>query len=40
MVALKELEMAGVLPFCITVDRTGHDYVRAVALSAPDVRAW
>jgi nitric oxide reductase NorD protein len=28
MVALKELEMAGILPFCITVDRTGHDYLR------------
>ncbi len=28
MVALKELEIAGVLPFCITVDRTGHDYLR------------
>jgi hypothetical protein len=28
MVALKELEMAGVLPFCITVDKTGHDYLR------------
>jgi hypothetical protein len=28
MVALKELEMVGVLPFCITVDRTGHDYLR------------
>ncbi len=28
MVALKELENAGVLPFCITVDRTGHDYLR------------
>jgi nitric oxide reductase NorD protein len=28
MVALKELEMSGVLPFCITVDRTGHDYLR------------
>jgi len=28
MVALKELEMAGVVPFCITVDRTGHDYLR------------
>ncbi|HUY19026.1 MAG TPA: VWA domain-containing protein [Candidatus Binataceae bacterium] len=28
MVALKELEMIGVLPFCITVDRTGHDYLR------------
>jgi len=28
MVALKELEMAGVLSFCITVDRTGHDYLR------------
>jgi nitric oxide reductase activation protein len=27
MVALKELEVAGVLPFCITVDRTGHDYL-------------
>ncbi|MBF6570014.1 MAG: VWA domain-containing protein [Candidatus Binataceae bacterium] len=28
MVALKELEMIGVVPFCITVDRTGHDYLR------------
>ena len=28
MVALKELEMAGVVPFCITVDKTGHDYLR------------
>ncbi len=28
MVALKELELSGVLPFCITVDRTGHDYLR------------
>jgi len=28
MVALRELEMAGVLPFCITVDKTGHDYLR------------
>src|SRR5579863_2719450 len=28
MVALKELEMAEVLPFCITVDKTGHDYLR------------
>src|SRR5258708_35535517 len=28
MVALKELEMAGILSFCITVDRTGHDYLR------------
>lgn len=28
MVALRELEMAGVMPFCITVDKTGHDYLR------------
>ena len=28
MVALEELEGAGVMPFCITVDRTGHDYLR------------
>jgi nitric oxide reductase NorD protein len=28
MVALKELELAGIMPFCITVDRTGHDYLR------------
>jgi nitric oxide reductase NorD protein len=28
MVALKELELIGVTPFCITVDRTGHDYLR------------
>jgi hypothetical protein len=28
MVALKELEMAGVMPFCITVDRTGYDCLR------------
>jgi hypothetical protein len=34
MVALKELEMAGVLPFCITVDRTGHDYLRQMCASS------
>ncbi len=34
MVALKELEMAGVLPFCITVDRTGHDYLRQMCSSS------
>jgi nitric oxide reductase NorD protein len=28
MVALRELEMAGAMPFCITVDRCGHDYLR------------
>ena len=33
MVALKELEMAGVLPFCITVDK------HRARLSAPDVRS-
>lgn len=34
MVALKELEMAGVLPFCITVDRTGHDYLRQMCAAS------
>ncbi|HEY2104206.1 MAG TPA: VWA domain-containing protein [Candidatus Binataceae bacterium] len=34
MVALKELEMAGVMPFCITVDRTGHDYLRQMCQPA------
>jgi nitric oxide reductase NorD protein len=34
MVALKELELAGVLPFCITVDRTGHDYLREMCASS------
>jgi nitric oxide reductase NorD protein len=28
MVALRELEMAGAMPFCVTVDRCGHDYLR------------
>ncbi len=28
MVALRELEMSGTMPFCITVDRSGHDYLR------------
>ena len=27
-VALREAEAAGVVPFCITVDRAGHDYLR------------
>ena len=27
-VALRELSRAGTLPFCITVDRAGHDYLR------------
>jgi nitric oxide reductase NorD protein len=34
MVALKELELSGVLPFCITVDRTGHDYLREMCQSS------
>ena len=34
MVALKELEMGGVLPFCITVDRTGHDYLRQMCAAS------
>lgn len=34
MVALKELEMAGVMPFCITVDKTGHDYLRQMCQSS------
>ncbi len=28
MVALQECQAAGVTPFCITVDKTGHDYLR------------
>jgi nitric oxide reductase NorD protein len=27
-VALREAEAAGVTPFCITVDKAGHDYLR------------
>jgi nitric oxide reductase NorD protein len=34
MVALKELEAAGVIPFCITVDRTGHDYLREMCTAS------
>ncbi len=34
MVALKELEMAGVTSFCITVDKTGHDYLRQMCQSS------
>ncbi len=34
MVALKELEAAGVVPFCITVDKTGHDYLRQMCQSS------
>ena len=34
MVALKELELAGIIPFCITVDRTGHDYLREMCPSS------
>ncbi|HTY54393.1 MAG TPA: hypothetical protein VMB26_04305, partial [Candidatus Binataceae bacterium] len=34
MVALKELELAGIVPFCITVDRTGHDYLREMCPSS------
>jgi hypothetical protein len=34
MMALKELELAGIIPFCITVDRTGHDYLREMCPSA------
>ncbi|MGH7933157.1 MAG: nitric oxide reductase activation protein NorD [Candidatus Binataceae bacterium] len=34
MVALKELEIAGVIPFCITVDRTGHDYLRQMCAAS------
>ena len=34
MVALKELELAGVVPFCITVDKTGHDYLRQMCQSS------
>ena len=27
-IALREAEAAGVTPFCVTVDRAGHDYLR------------
>ncbi len=27
-VALREAEAAGIVPFCITVDKSGHDYLR------------
>ena len=26
--ALREAEAAGITPFCITVDKAGHDYLR------------
>ncbi|MGE4096090.1 MAG: hypothetical protein AB7G75_35250, partial [Candidatus Binatia bacterium] len=26
--ALRETERAGILPFCLTVDKAGHDYLR------------
>ena len=28
MIALKETEREGILPFCLTVDKAGHDYLR------------
>ena len=28
MMALQECQAAGIMPFCITVDKTGHDYLR------------
>lgn len=28
MMALQECQAAGITPFCITVDKTGHDYLR------------
>ncbi|MGE4096231.1 MAG: nitric oxide reductase activation protein NorD, partial [Candidatus Binatia bacterium] len=28
MMALRETERAGILPFCLTVDKAGHDYLR------------
>ncbi len=28
MIALQECQAAGITPFCITVDKTGHDYLR------------
>ncbi len=34
MVALKELELAGIMPFCLTVDKTGHDYLREMCPSS------
>ncbi len=34
MVALRELEMAGAMPFCVTVDRCGHDYLRQMCRSS------
>jgi nitric oxide reductase activation protein len=27
-IALREAEAAGIVPFCITVDKSGHDYLR------------
>lgn len=32
--ALQECEAAGILPFCITVDRAGHDYLREMCPSS------
>ncbi len=32
--ALKECEAAGIVPFCVTVDRAGHDYLREMCPSS------
>jgi hypothetical protein len=34
MMALQECQTAGITPFCITVDKTGHDYLRQMCETA------
>jgi len=33
-IALRETEAAGITPFCITVDRAGHDYLRQMCAAS------
>jgi len=33
-IALREAEAAGIRPFCVTVDRAGHDYLREMCAAA------
>ncbi|HVM95058.1 MAG TPA: VWA domain-containing protein, partial [Candidatus Acidoferrales bacterium] len=33
-IALRECETAGITPFCITVDKAGHDYLREMCESS------
>jgi nitric oxide reductase activation protein len=32
--ALREAERCGIIPFCLTVDKSGHDYLREMCASS------